>query len=261
MAVHDSIPGSDDSACASLFLPATCVPGDHARQTTGYGMAEHVLRDDLAVAATDRFTILDLGCGEGNSIDFFRRLAPAGKWIGVDIADSPEVRSRRRSDGDFRTFDGVHVPVDAQSVDLVFCNQVMTHVGEPVELLRDVRRVLKPGGGRFVGSTSHLEPMVSYSRTNFTPYGFAALLGAAGMELREIRPGIDGVTLILRRLFWKPAIFDRFYERESPLNAMIGVAGRMRGKSARQINARKLLFAGQYSFSAGVATSSRADGA
>ena len=233
--------------CDVLFMPVACIPEDHSRQCTSSVMVEQYLggQDGRAAPAV----ILDLGCGAGNSVDFFRRIAPGAQWIGVDIAGSPEVMDRRRSDADFRTFDGVHIPLADQSVDLVFCNQVFAHVDRPAELLSEVRRVLKPGG-QFIGSTSHLEPITSYARNNFTPFGFASMLDSAGLELRELRPGIDGITLILRRFLWMPRVFDRFYEVESPLNRLIGFAGRLRGRSARAINTRKLLFAGQYVFRA-----------
>jgi len=129
-------------------------------------------------------------------------------------------------------------------------NQAITHAAEPLELLRDVRRILKPIG-QLIGSTSYLEPMMSYARTNFTPFGFASLLAAAGLELREIRPGIDALTLIIRRLLWKPWIFDRFFESESPLNRVIEMAGRLRKRSPRQINTRKAALRGQFVFRAG----------
>lgn len=45
--------------------------------------------------------ILDLGCGTGASIDFFQKIVPNARWIGVDIEDSPEVNSRTRNDAEF----------------------------------------------------------------------------------------------------------------------------------------------------------------
>src|SRR5258706_3027554 len=90
----------------SLFLPDDCIPTDHARQTDGYAMAGQVL------ARKSARTVLDLGCGAGNSVDFFRRRIPDVRWIGVAIEDSSEVRGRRRSDADCRTFDGIHIPAD-----------------------------------------------------------------------------------------------------------------------------------------------------
>ena len=229
-----------------LFIHQDCIPTDHSRQSSAEDMATTFL---TTASLNPSPLILDLGCGEGHSVDFFRQQSPRARWVGVDIASSPEVMARRRSDAEFLTFDGVNIPLPDASADLIFCKQVMTHAADPHDLLRDVCRVLKPGGA-FVGSSSHLEPMMAYARTNFTPFGFASALKSAGLELRELRPGIDSVTIILRRLFWKPWIFDRFYKSESPLNRLIGFAGHMRGKSPCEINTRKLLFAGQYAFSA-----------
>ena len=48
-------------------------------------------------------SVLDLGCGDGRSIDLFRRLLPDVAWTGVDIAKSPEVDLRQRTDGEFVT--------------------------------------------------------------------------------------------------------------------------------------------------------------
>ena len=54
--------------------------------------------------------------------------------------------------------------------------------------------------GLFAGSTSQLEPFHSLSMWNYTPVGFCALLSESGLDVVELRPGIDGLTLIARRL-------------------------------------------------------------
>jgi SAM-dependent methyltransferase len=217
------------------------LPQDHSRQRNAWQLAEPLLR------ARPVQTVLDLGCGDGNSADRFQQAHPGIRWVGVDIEASPEVSARTRSDVEFHTFDGVHLPFAADSFPLVFSNQVFEHVRNPPELLAEVRRVLQPGG-LFVGSTSHLEPFHSYSFGNFTPYGFKVLVEAAGLELVEIRPSIDSLTLIVRRLLGMPKLFDRWWDRESPLNRVISLRGRLKKESVVEVNAMKLLFCGQFSF-------------
>jgi hypothetical protein len=39
------------------------------------------------------------------------------------------------------------------------------------------------------------------------------VLEVAGLTLRELRPGIDAITLILRRLTGRTKWFDRYYEQ------------------------------------------------
>jgi SAM-dependent methyltransferase len=213
------------------------IPGDHARQ---------VLADDyISRLAPD--SVVDLGCGSGDSVDRFRAANPRVSWLGVDVQSSPEVAERTRTDADFRTFDGIHLPLGDASVECVYCKQALEHVRQPEPLLRDVVRVLRPGG-LLAGSTSHLEPFHSLSTWNYTSYGLSLLLEDAGLEVLELRPGIDALTLIANRGLGMPRFTKRWWSRESPLNRAIDVFARARRLDARQANAIKLLFCGQFCF-------------
>src|SRR3546814_5207428 len=75
--------------------------------------------------------VIDLGCGDGRSRDLFRHILPDAEWRGVDIDDSPEVRRRRRLDDCFDSFNGIELPYETNSADLVFCKQVLHHVRHP----------------------------------------------------------------------------------------------------------------------------------
>ena len=113
------------------------VPEDFSRQTFSFSMAEH-----LAGRMTGIYKILDLGCGTGTSADFFKKMVPDAKWIGLDIEESPEVASRTKTGAEFHSFDGINIPFGDNSFDLIFSNQVLEHVRHPVELLKEARRVL-----------------------------------------------------------------------------------------------------------------------
>ncbi len=225
----------------TLFQPV--LGEDHSKQVT----AEHLARAALREVDGDA-RVLDLGCGEGDSQDFFKEANVRALWFGVDIDDSSEVRARTREDGNFATFDGVDLPYRDASFDLVFSRQVLEHVRHPDRLLRDVARVLKPGG-RFVGSVSYLEPYHSRSIFNFTPYGVLRVFEEAGLDVLELRPGVDGPTLMIRQMFMG-ARFLEFSFRRSPLNWSIGLLGRILGLHHQHINFLKLQFAGHVGFSA-----------
>ena len=228
------LPGGD--LAAEL---GTLVPADHARQA-------HADRYVPALAAAGP-RVLDLGCGEGRSVDLFRAQRADVDWTGVDLADSPEVARRTRADARFLAFDGVRIPLDAGAADAILCRQVLEHVERPRELVADAARVLRPGG-LIGGSTSQLEPYHSRSTANPTPYGLARLLAGAGLEVLELRPGIDGATLLARRLLGMPRSFDRFFTGTSPLNAALEAAGRALGAGARERNAAKLVLCGHVCF-------------
>jgi SAM-dependent methyltransferase len=133
---------------------------------------------------------------------------------------------------------------------VIYSRQVFEHVRRPLDLLREIHRVLKPGG-YLVGSTSHLEPFHSRSFWNYTPYGFCVLLRDAGFDSAVVRPGIDALTLIARRALSYvrlSGICDPFFENESPLNLFLEVVCRVVRMPAARRNALKLLFAGHFTF-------------
>ena len=225
-----------------LELLGARIPADHARQVA----AEHWIERWYA-DRPGRAEVLDLGCGPGDSVDVFRRHDPDVDWVGVDLPASPEVARRTRADAEFRTFDGVSIPAPDASRDLVFCKQALEHAREPEPLLRDAVRVLRPGGW-LAGSTSQLEPFHSLSLWNYTPYGLTRLLEDAGLEVRELRPCLDGLTLVVQRGLGMPRFFDRWWHYESPLNRFAGAFARAARLDARQANAIKLILCGQFCF-------------
>ncbi len=96
--------------------------------------------------------LLDVGCGPGTiTIDLARRVAP-GDVLGIDVA--PEVvdqaeEARQAAGADnvrFSTGDIYALDHDDATFDVVHAHQVLQHLTDPVAALRELRRVLKPGG-------------------------------------------------------------------------------------------------------------------
>ena len=222
------------------------IPADSSRQSLAEDYINRFARGELGVTP-DRARVMDLGAGMGGSFDQFRAVVPGCRWVGVDISDSIESRSRTRRDAEFVLYDGVHLPFADRSFDLVYCKQVLEHVAHPEPLLGEVARVLTAGGA-FTGSTSQLEAFHSDSRFNYTPFGLAEAMREAGLSVEELRPGIDGFTLLLRRVLGTPRWMSRAWATESPLNRTIDVVGRARGADHVSVNTAKLVFCGQFSF-------------
>jgi 2-polyprenyl-3-methyl-5-hydroxy-6-metoxy-1,4-benzoquinol methylase len=96
--------------------------------------------------------LLDVGCGPGTiTIDLAARVAP-GEVIGVDAAEGPLVDARAAAttagvtNVSFRVADGMALPFDDGTFDVVHAHQVLQHVPDPVGMLREMRRVTRAGG-------------------------------------------------------------------------------------------------------------------
>jgi SAM-dependent methyltransferase len=95
--------------------------------------------------------LLDVGCGPGTiTADLARRVAP-GRTLGIDrSADVLEkARTHAAQQGvalELRPGDVYALDLPDASVDVVHAHQVLQHLTDPVRALREMRRVLKPGG-------------------------------------------------------------------------------------------------------------------
>jgi ubiquinone/menaquinone biosynthesis C-methylase UbiE len=95
--------------------------------------------------------ILDVGCGPGTITSGFAAHVPQGSVTGIDL--SPDVISQARSLADgvpnviFQKGDVVAgLNFDAETFDVVFCNQVLPYISDPTQALREMRRVCKKDG-------------------------------------------------------------------------------------------------------------------
>ena len=98
-------------------------------------------------------TVVDLGSGAG--IDVFlaaSRVGKTGRVIGVDMTADMVARGRQlaREHGfanvEFRLGEIEHLPLDADSVDVIISNCVINLTADKLASFREIHRVLKPGG-------------------------------------------------------------------------------------------------------------------
>lgn len=197
-----------------------------------------------SIEANRVVNVLDLGCGTGRDYEFLRRLFPAIRYHGLDIEDSPEVQKRRRDELSFFSYDGVNMPFPDQSFDVVFARQVLEHVRYPDDVVAEVERVLRPGG-HFIGSVSQLEPYHSYSIFNWSPYAIITVFESHSLSVIGLAPGIDGITLTLRRILGKD-LFAPFFRHEGLANHYIEQV--LIRRSPRERAFEKLVTAGHISF-------------
>ena len=93
--------------------------------------------------------LLEVGCGMGSDLLQFAR--GGALCTGVDLTPRSIEISRHRFSlygerGDFVLSDGEHLPFADESFDVVYSNGVLHHTPDTAGAIREVHRVLRPGG-------------------------------------------------------------------------------------------------------------------
>lgn len=93
--------------------------------------------------------LLDVGVGRGRSLRYVEALGIADgiAWHGVDL--DPRLAERLHGRERWRAVlaDAARgLPFADAAFDIVLCEQVLEHLDDPAAVLRDVARVLRPGG-------------------------------------------------------------------------------------------------------------------
>ena len=109
--------------------------------------------DDLGLAPGSRG--LDVGCGVGlYALWLAEAIGPRGRVIGVEpTAERVEAArglvggsSGSRAELEFRVGDGTALDLPAGGLDWVWCGDVLHHIADTAAALKEMARVLRPGG-------------------------------------------------------------------------------------------------------------------
>ncbi|WP_405426676.1 class I SAM-dependent methyltransferase [Streptomyces erythrochromogenes] len=115
--------------------------------------------------------VLDAGCGTGRALGALRAaVGPGGTVLGVDL--TPQMlaaarRAGRAAEGALLLADVARLPLRDEALDAVFAAGLVAHLPDPAANLRELSRVVRPGGRMAL----------------FHPIGRAALAARQGREL------------------------------------------------------------------------------
>lgn len=135
---------------------------------------------------------LDCGCGGG---EYVRALAATGaRAVGVEI-EAAKLRAAARSGAGAGLSRGdlQRLPFPDGAFDLALVNEVLEHVPDDLVALREVHRVLRPGGRVVVLSPNRLYP--------FETHG--VFLRGSGRRLSHVVPFVSWVPLPIGRLVFR----------------------------------------------------------
>ncbi|MFG2134036.1 class I SAM-dependent methyltransferase [Streptomyces sp. NPDC048751] len=137
---------SDDHTHVQEFFTARAADWDSRFPDDGPAYEAAVA--ELALHEGDR--VLDAGCGTGRALPPLRAaVGPSGVVVGADLTAAmleAAVRAGRGRDGHLVLADVAALPLRARSLDAVFGAGLIAHLPRPAENLRELARVVRPGG-------------------------------------------------------------------------------------------------------------------
>jgi ubiquinone/menaquinone biosynthesis C-methylase UbiE len=137
---------SDEQTRVQEFFTARAADWDSRFPDDGPAYAAAVA--ELGLRAGDR--VLDAGCGTGRALPPLRAAVGAsGVVLGADLTPAmlrEAVRAGRDRDGQLLLTDVAALPLRSRSLDAVFGAGLVSHLESPAENLRELARVVRPGG-------------------------------------------------------------------------------------------------------------------
>ncbi|HEY0385012.1 MAG TPA: class I SAM-dependent methyltransferase [Pyrinomonadaceae bacterium] len=161
---------------------------------------EHRYEKEWHIPAAADFTsarglrVLEIGCGLGTDGAQF---AKAGAiYTGVDLTEAAIELARRRFElfglpGKFQTADAENLDFPDNSFDLIYSHGVLHHTPDTERAVREVHRVLRPGGRAVV---------MLYHRDSYNYRVNIRVLRRAGAHLLKSEPGLK----LVHRLTGEP---------------------------------------------------------
>ncbi|MFI1287774.1 methyltransferase domain-containing protein [Streptomyces sp. NPDC020792] len=158
---------SDDHTHVEEFFTARAADWDSRFPDDGPAYAAAVT--ELGLREGDR--VLDAGCGTGRALPPLRAaVGTSGIVVGADLTWAmleAAVRAGRDREGLLLLADVGVLPLKSGSFDAVFAAGLIAHLPHPAENLRELRRVVRPGG----------------TLALFHPIGRAALAARQGRQI------------------------------------------------------------------------------
>lgn len=117
---------------------------------------------DLALLPGDH--VLDAGCGTGLMTTWLAEHVPHGLALGLDLASDHLHHARQRLAQsplplNFFQANLLRLPLPVGRFDLIWSSNALNHLHEPVEGLRSLLRLLRPGGRLVLGQSAFLPDM------------------------------------------------------------------------------------------------------
>jgi len=202
--------------------------------------------DEIRSEGTAEVRILDIGCGTGGNLESISKF---GKAEGVDISSEAVDFCRARGFNNVREGAAETLPYASESFDLVTGLDVVEHLDDDVAGLREMRRVLRPGGRMllFVPAFMFLwgvQDDVSHHRRRYAMSELMKKLQQADMKVE--RASYANIAffgpILLGRLFMRLTGIRPASENNINIGAFNGLFGGIFGAESWWLNKFSLPF-------------------
>lgn len=128
--------------------------------------------------------LLDVGCGKMPYRKFLLDHSPVKDYTGLDLETSLVYEAGIKPDV---TWNGIQIPLQDEAYDSAMATEVLEHCPEPEIVLKEIFRIIKPGGIFFftVPFLWNLHE-VPHDHYRYTPFSLERHLGKAGFKEVQI---------------------------------------------------------------------------
>lgn len=145
-----------------------------------YKVLPYFAVEKAILARSDIRRILEIGCGNGWNMS---RFAQNGR-VAYGLDAVPERVELAQAHGPALLADGLRLPFADGSLDMIYIQHVLHHIGDVEKALTEARRCLRPGGILFLVETVEDNPIIHWGRKLYpkwlgdeinAPFTFAGL--------------------------------------------------------------------------------------
>jgi ubiquinone/menaquinone biosynthesis C-methylase UbiE len=174
---------------------------------------------DVVLSAFSKFgavprDVLDVGCGTGRLLESAGQRWIGARLTGIDVSEAMVAEARRKHEGDarftLRQGDASDLPLKDASFDVVFSTMSFHHWGDQASGVREVARVLRPGGLFVLADVS--APLLFLLRPLFNWGGRASFQGP--QTIRRLMQQAS-LSILMQRRFWRLSRVQLYVARKN----------------------------------------------